>query len=93
MTQLEWPGARVRAAFNEFFQSKAHTYWASNAVVSSWVFFACSPRGLVLHAACMAAITSMRCCQASLLASLLGWRARVSSASSISDTQHAGALR
>ena len=34
MTQLEWPGARVRAAFNEFFQSKAHTYWASNAVVS-----------------------------------------------------------
>jgi hypothetical protein len=35
MTQLEWPGARVRAAFNEFFQSKAHTYWASNAVVGS----------------------------------------------------------
>jgi alanyl-tRNA synthetase len=34
MTQMEWPGARVRAAFNEFFQSKAHTYWASNAVVS-----------------------------------------------------------
>lgn len=24
----------MRAAFNEFFQSKAHTYWASNAVVS-----------------------------------------------------------
>jgi alanyl-tRNA synthetase len=34
MTQLEWPGARVRAAFNEFFQSKAHTFWSSNAVVS-----------------------------------------------------------
>lgn len=33
MTQLEWPGARVRSAFNEFFQSKAHTFWASNAVV------------------------------------------------------------
>jgi hypothetical protein len=33
MTQLEWPGARVRAAFNEFFQSKAHTVWPSNAVV------------------------------------------------------------
>ncbi|KAI8469604.1 MAG: tRNA synthetases class II (A)-domain-containing protein [Monoraphidium minutum] len=29
----EWPGARVRTAFNEFFQSKAHTYWSSNAVV------------------------------------------------------------
>jgi hypothetical protein len=24
----------VRSAFNEFFQSKAHTFWASNAVVS-----------------------------------------------------------
>lgn len=34
MTQLEWPGARVRSAFNVFFQSKAHTFWASNAVVS-----------------------------------------------------------
>eukprot|EP00878_Enallax_costatus_P013646 GHUV01014269.1.p1 GENE.GHUV01014269.1~~GHUV01014269.1.p1 ORF type:complete len:806 (+),score=287.63 GHUV01014269.1:1306-3723(+) len=33
MTTIEWPGARVRAAFNEFFQSKSHTYWPSNAVV------------------------------------------------------------
>eukprot|EP00775_Hariotina_reticulata_P008612 gene8612-8793_t len=33
MSPLEWPGAKVRAAFNEFFQSKAHTYWPSNAVV------------------------------------------------------------
>lgn len=33
MATAEWPGARVRAAFNEFFQTKAHTYWSSNAVV------------------------------------------------------------
>ena len=29
-----WNGSRVRAAFNEFFQSKGHTFWPSNAVVS-----------------------------------------------------------
>ncbi|KAJ9529345.1 hypothetical protein QJQ45_013774 [Haematococcus lacustris] len=28
-----WSGARTRAAFNEFFETKAHTYWASSAVV------------------------------------------------------------
>ncbi len=28
-----WSGARTRAAFNEFFEGKAHTYWASSAVV------------------------------------------------------------
>jgi len=28
-----WSGSRVRAAFNEFFQSKGHTFWPSNAVV------------------------------------------------------------
>jgi len=28
-----WTGARTRAAFNEFFQTKGHTYWASSAVV------------------------------------------------------------
>ncbi|KAG2441289.1 hypothetical protein HYH02_009882, partial [Chlamydomonas schloesseri] len=28
-----WSGARTRAAFNEFFETKAHTYWASSSVV------------------------------------------------------------
>ncbi|MEW5320492.1 MAG: hypothetical protein WDW38_011561 [Sanguina aurantia] len=28
-----WSGVRTRAAFNEFFQSKGHTYWPSSAVV------------------------------------------------------------
>ncbi|GLI61130.1 hypothetical protein VaNZ11_003405 [Volvox africanus] len=28
-----WSGARTRAAFNEFFETKAHTYWASGSVV------------------------------------------------------------
>lgn len=28
-----WTGARTRAAFNEFFETKGHTYWASSAVV------------------------------------------------------------
>lgn len=54
MTQLEWPGARVRAAFNEFFQSKAHTFWASNAVVR--VGWALPPTGTAArHAAGTAA--------------------------------------
>jgi alanyl-tRNA synthetase len=30
---LEWPGARVRKAFVEFFESKKHTAWPSNSVV------------------------------------------------------------
>jgi alanyl-tRNA synthetase len=30
---LEWPGARVRKAFVEFFESKQHTAWPSNSVV------------------------------------------------------------
>lgn len=28
-----WSGARTRAAFNEFFETKMHTYWASSSVV------------------------------------------------------------
>mmetsp|Transcript_36663 Transcript_36663/g.81584 ORF Transcript_36663/g.81584 Transcript_36663/m.81584 type:complete len:1184 (-) Transcript_36663:438-3989(-) len=28
-----WSGARTRAAFNEFFETKGHTYWASSSVV------------------------------------------------------------
>ena len=44
----EWPGARVRSAFNEFFQSKAHTYWPSNAVVS--FRFSASGTTRTLHA-------------------------------------------
>lgn len=28
-----WTGARTRAAFNEFFETKGHTYWPSSAVV------------------------------------------------------------
>lgn len=27
-----WSGARARAAFNEFFETKGHTYWASSSV-------------------------------------------------------------
>jgi alanyl-tRNA synthetase len=30
---LEWPGARVRRAFVEFFEGKGHTAWPSNSVV------------------------------------------------------------
>ena len=29
----QWTGARTRAAFNEFFETKGHTYWASSSVV------------------------------------------------------------
>jgi len=33
MSPQPWTGARTRAAFIEFFQTKAHTYWPSSAVV------------------------------------------------------------
>lgn len=33
ITQQPWTGARTRAAFNEFFQTKGHTFWPSSSVV------------------------------------------------------------
>jgi alanyl-tRNA synthetase len=33
MADLEWPAAKVRQTFFEFFQSKQHTFWPSSPVV------------------------------------------------------------